>query len=80
MFLMQPVKIQKVVTPRKPTSEVTRSYGNRRRTLLNDFQKQIHGEDVKEDEGFVATLDVNSALAMSRQMKAPWESLDVVRR
>ena len=77
---MQPVKIQKVVNPRKPTSEVSRSYGNKRRKLVDDLKQQIHREDVQDDEGFVATLDVSSALAMSRQMKAPWESLDVVRR
>ncbi|XP_072047968.1 uncharacterized protein [Amphiura filiformis] len=81
----RPAKIQKITDSRKPSTEVTKAYQKQRTKQIDEFrqtislkQGQIH--ILHDTKTLEPRLDVDSTLALQRQMHSTWEGMDVLRR
>ncbi|XP_072049794.1 uncharacterized protein [Amphiura filiformis] len=81
----QPATIQQVTIPRKTSEEVTAAYRHQRsksiatyRNLVSKGADQCQLED--EVSKYVTKLDVDSSLAMMKDMQASWQALRDQRR
>ncbi len=74
-----------MVNARKASSAVTRAYQKQRTASISQFREDIslkspeihlrHDTTMQEP-----SLDVDSSLAMQRQMHSTWDNLDVLRK